>query len=68
MFVSNGAKFQRTSRERSQELAKHKFREPYKVENTVNTDNLSFKCSTAHKITLPEFRSIKRSAVTFNLL
>ena len=59
MFVSYGAKFQRTSRERSQEPAKPKCREPYKVENTVNTENLSFKCSTAHKMTLREFRSIK---------
>ena len=63
MFVLYGAKFQRTSRERSQELAKQKCREPNKVENTFNTENVSIKCPTAHKMTLREFRSIKRSTV-----
>ena len=52
------ANITRTRPERSQELAKHKCREPYKVENTVNTENESFKCSTAHKMTIREFHSI----------
>ena len=61
MFVLYGAKFQGTSRELLKELAKHKCPEPYKVENTVKTETVGFKCSTAHKITLREFHSIKRS-------